>query len=741
MKGFIYGVGWLTVFFLIFALPSVVNAEKYVIIDPGHGGRYSGTMGFSGAEPEKKVNLDQAIKLKKVLERTTDIKVYLTRDRDRDWGDWSDGLHYDLRARVDKAAEIVKGNNDNSVFISIHHNAMPGDPLYRGYETYYFDWRYPDSRWPADPMQAYYSPESRRLAYTIHPAVLQGTPLWEGRGIIHNHLYVTRNAKMPSVLVELGYMTNPTEERLVESDSFQWDAARAMAKGIEEYFDAYKVYNYKDNRLAVFKSKDQAVGYAKKREDVRVYDMETQRTVFNNITYTGVYHTSNESINRLFAKTQDALEYSKHWRHTRVVDNTTGEILWSNYLPKNYIVKNAKQEVLFSAYQEQQAVDFAKKHNETAVVNKETGRVLWTDYLPKAFEVRHSSKGVLNKFYKKDFAIDYAKNWPNTEVVQNGKVIWSNVKKDSSYSFANEELSGHNRMLTAVAVAKELYPNGFPAGKQQKVVVLATAYKFADALSAGPLAAQYGNAPILLTKTDEILPEVLKEIKQLHTEKVVILGGPNAVSPGIEKQLRNRGLAVERIAGDNRIETNQKINSRLNEVKGVFVASSRSFPDALGAAPIAAVNDWAIVLTDEEKLTEKSLDFLNFKQVAIVGGDGVVSNHVKQQIINQNGADRVVRLSGDNRYETLSAVLEYFKDDLHTDTVLVSTGRNFPDALTASSLSVKTDAPLFLINKEIGKVIGSQLEQYGQHNVVKHLKVVGGVLSNQVVKGIDQKLQ
>ncbi|UOQ45697.1 N-acetylmuramoyl-L-alanine amidase [Halobacillus salinarum] len=731
--------------FMLLTLQTPVDAAesgKVVILDPGHGGRYSGTAGYSGSSTgyvEKVANLEAALKVRDVLE-SKGYTVHMTRYIDKDFGS---PLHTDLRNRVDLANDWAKGNNDNSIFISIHHNAAPYGPGVRGYETYFFNIdNGVDPDYPPDPMQKEYSPESKRLAYDIHNQVLSDVPISEGpQGITGNDLFVTRNAQMPSVLMELGYMSNPQEEKLIKTDSYQRQVAKAIGEAVDKFFNVYEVYDYKDNRLKIFEHKDDALNYAKSKENVYVFDKANQKRIFNNIDKRyGVYHTSVSEISKLFYSKQEALNYAEDWKHTRVVDNDTGEILWSNYLSKDFVVEHPANGILSRNYQAQSAIDYAKKWKHTAVIDTATDQVLWTNYLDKKYTVKHPAKGVLKEFYHKGPAVDYAKTWGSTTVVRDGSVVWENPDKDDSYKFKTEEVSSHARETTAVEVSKALYPNGFPGNHSNKTVILSTSRNHADALSAAPLAAQLGNAPILLSRVDSIRSEVMNEINRLHTKRVIILGGPNAISPGIEQKLKAKGYDVDRIAGKTRIETNQKINDHLNGVKGAFVASGRSFPDALGAAPIAAMKDWAIVLTDD-KMDDKSMNYAKFKNIAIVGGDGVVSSQVEEKLIAQNGKDRVVRLAGKQRYETQKQVLNYFKDDLSSSYVLAATGEKFPDALTASSLAVKHHAPLVLIGKDVDPATRDFLESYGNSNVVKDLQVVGGVLSDSSVEKVSNYLK
>ena len=733
-------------FALSFAHTSVHAADsgKVVILDPGHGGEYKGTVGYSGDQTgyvEKKANLDEAYQVRSVLEKKG-YTVHMTRSTDKDFGS---PVHTDLRNRVNIANDWAKGNNDNSIFISLHHNSDAVDPHVRGYETYYYDINNGvDEDFPPDQLQIKYSPESKRLAHIMHQEILKDVSISEGpEGITGNDLFVTRNAQMPAVLVELGYMSNPQEEALIKTASFQDQVAQAIGKATDKFFSVFEVYDDQNNRLKIYTHKEDALNYAKSRENVYVFDKMNQKRIYSNISQRyGVYHVSNPSINHWFNNKEDALTYAENWKHTRVVDNDTGEILWSNYLSKDFIVEHPKNGILSKNYQAQSAIDYAKHWKHTAVINTKTDQVLWTNYLTKKFHVNDHSKETLKQFYHQKPAVEYAKNWGGTEVVnsENDSVVWKNPQEGNSDSFESTEISAHARETTAVEVSKALYPNGFPQDHAYKTVILSTSTEYADALSAAPLAAQKGNAPILLSRPNKIRPEVVNELKRLGTENVIILGGPNAISEQIKQQLSSKGYKVDRIAGKNRIETNQKVNAQLNHVQGAIVASSHSFPDALGAAPIAAIKNWAIVLTDQ-KMDNKSKAFVNFKQVAIVGGSGVVSDQVEKDLIKQNGKDRVVRLAGSQRYETQQKVLNYFREDISSSYVLTATGENFPDALSASSLAYKYKAPLVLTDDKLDPATDQFLTKYGNSSIVKHLRVVGGVLKDQIVQQISNDLK
>ncbi|MFC0522692.1 cell wall-binding repeat-containing protein [Pontibacillus salicampi] len=298
-----------------------------------------------------------------------------------------------------------------------------------------------------------------------------------------------------------------------------------------------------------------------------------------------------------------------------------------------------------------------------------------------------------------------------------------------------EELAGSNRVETAVEISKDLYPKGFAKDKQLKTVVLSTSSDFADALSAGPLAAQYGNAPLLLTDK-QLNKEVMNELQRLKAEEVIIVGGPGAVSPAIETALTQQSYSVTRIHGDNRYETNEAIVDALDEVNGVFVASGEKYADALSAAPIAAADDWAILLTKQEKVSNEALNYLADKQVVVTGGTGVIDNKVYDKIHKQNGDKLVQRIAGADRYGTLVKLLQQFRADTPADTVVVATGKNFPDALTASSLAVSSKAPLVLIKNQVTEEMAHFLTEFGDQTVVDHVKVSGGIVKKHAVKKV-----
>lgn len=200
-------------------IPQVVNyrttggiSGKIIVLDPGHGGSDPGAIGPTGLQ-EKQVTLPIAEYLKSILE-AKGAKVILTRTTDVDvYGPHASGVD-ELQARVN-----VANGNQADAFMSIHINSF-SNPNVGGIATYYFDG----------------SDQSKKLASSVQGQIAEHSGFNGDRGIQPGNLYVLRHSLMPSILVELGFISNPTEEGHLKESSTQKDFANELAKGLELYF-------------------------------------------------------------------------------------------------------------------------------------------------------------------------------------------------------------------------------------------------------------------------------------------------------------------------------------------------------------------------------------------------------------------------------------------------------------------------------------------------------------------------
>jgi N-acetylmuramoyl-L-alanine amidase len=223
--------------------PAEEPAVRTVVIDPGHGGENPGARGTGGAV-EKDVALSIARKLRAELVSGRGLQVFLTRDKDAD-------------VALDERTAIAN-NYKADLFVSIHANASRARGA-RGSEVYFLSYQASDdeSRMVAqlegaaepvagappgsdlalilwDMAQAEHLEESSALASRIQEelAVVTGS---EGRGVKQAPFRVLVGAAMPAVLVEVAFISNPEEEKLLASDAYQARIARSLAQGIERY--------------------------------------------------------------------------------------------------------------------------------------------------------------------------------------------------------------------------------------------------------------------------------------------------------------------------------------------------------------------------------------------------------------------------------------------------------------------------------------------------------------------------
>lgn len=187
----------LTVLAFASLVASAFGQSRTVIIDPGHGGFDRG--GVPGQRiSEKDKCLDVGLRLRSIL-MASGYRVIMTRDSD---------VFIPLPTRV-----AIANAHPGASFVSIHFNCASRAGA-NGIETYYF------------------RSDSANLAQSIHRNVVSGAPT-ENRGIRRRGFYVLRKTAIPSVLVECGFLTNPTEGSLALTANYRQTLAAQIARGIQ----------------------------------------------------------------------------------------------------------------------------------------------------------------------------------------------------------------------------------------------------------------------------------------------------------------------------------------------------------------------------------------------------------------------------------------------------------------------------------------------------------------------------
>ena len=176
--------------------PQISGPHTTVVIDAGHGGFDRG--GIPGQRiPEKEMTLDVAQRLKTFL-TASGYNVVMTRDSD---------VFVPLPTRV-----AIANSYPNAIFVCIHFNSAKRMGA-EGIETYF------------------YGRDSLPLASAVHYFVAGGAPS-PNRGVRRRGYYVLRKTKVPAVLVECGFLTNPTEGEYAETAAYREKLAEEIATGV-----------------------------------------------------------------------------------------------------------------------------------------------------------------------------------------------------------------------------------------------------------------------------------------------------------------------------------------------------------------------------------------------------------------------------------------------------------------------------------------------------------------------------
>ena len=242
--------------FMILVVADVAARQFTLVIDAGHGGHDAGAKGSFSYE--KNINLKMALAFGRYVEKNCpDVKVIYTRKTD---------VFVPLHKRAD-----IANKNRADVFISIHTNALPGGRIARGMETYMMGMRRSNEKlsaaqrenavitYESDYKERYEgydpnSPESAIMFEFIHDKNMAksvelakhvqksvcSTANRPDKGVKQDVFLVLRETSMPACLIELGFITTPDEERLLNDDA----SIDNIARGIYSAFAKYKNDNY-----------------------------------------------------------------------------------------------------------------------------------------------------------------------------------------------------------------------------------------------------------------------------------------------------------------------------------------------------------------------------------------------------------------------------------------------------------------------------------------------------------------
>lgn len=279
-------------------------------------------------------------------------------------------------------------------------------------------------------------------------------------------------------------------------------------------------------------------------------------------------------------------------------------------------------------------------------------------------------------------------------------------------------IAGKDRIATSIEISKEMF-------NESDNVVLASGFNFADALSAGQLAAAL-NAPLILSN-DQLDSRTSDEIAKLKPKNMYIVGGENALGSNIEESVKSvvNDINVERLKGNDRYETSVKVMEKTKQfvdAEYLLIASGKNFPDALSATSFMADHKALMVLSDGNYYPKSDL-----QEIAIGG--------VNQLPLNGFTGERI---AGNDRYQTALAIAK--RSFENNENAILANSKVFADSLSAVSVAKNYKAPIILTdNENLTQSTKSYLENMNSVTIIGGEKSVSSnIFSNPTAEEVNE---
>lgn len=217
-----------------------------------------------------------------------------------------------------------------------------------------------------------------------------------------------------------------------------------------------------------------------------------------------------------------------------------------------------------------------------------------------------------------------------TEVyILGGENSISKDVEDSLSKYKVTRIKGERREETAVNIAQEVLGNNIDQ------VFLTLGYEeYADALAIGPISGR-DKKPILLTKTEKLSEDTKNALKDFNVKRATIIGGETVISKAVENELTSMNITVDRVFGNDRMETSLKIAKEFTpNPSSIILANGWKYADAVIGGYFAAKENAPIILSKDSLIDIKALDYIgtNKKKTYVLGGDRVIYKNVLEDM-------------------------------------------------------------------------------------------------------------
>ncbi|HHX70567.1 MAG TPA: S8 family serine peptidase [Gallicola sp.] len=286
----------------------------------------------------------------------------------------------------------------------------------------------------------------------------------------------------------------------------------------------------------------------------------------------------------------------------------------------------------------------------------------------------------------------------------------------SSYSNI-KRIAGSNRNVTATEIANNFY-------SQTDTVYITNGNLYADGLSMGSLT-KANNGPLLLTDKDSISANLDSTLKSLSPSKIVVIGGNNAVSSKVERNLKNYTNNVERISGSTRVDTSIEIAKRVRQTEktnSIFLVNGYIEADSINIVSVSSRDGIPVLFTDANKLPSQIKNYIkneNISNVTIIGGENTVGSNVVREL--KNIGVTVSRISGSDRYATGVEVNKIYHED--SNTVFCANGINIADALSVGPVAGSLKAQIQILPTNS---IPESVNSYFSGKIIEEYYILGG---------------
>lgn len=297
-------------------------------------------------------------------------------------------------------------------------------------------------------------------------------------------------------------------------------------------------------------------------------------------------------------------------------------------------------------------------------------------------------------------------------LIVNSCIFIANPSHGESVHIIPERFSGKDRYDTSIAISQKSFT-------QADNVILVNGTKYIDALSS-PLLSRHLYAPILLTRTDTITPELMKELKRLKAKNIYIIGGNSCISENTEKELA-KNYSITRFAGKNRYET-----SIATAIKGlsfrkdykVVIANGSNPEEVAIAGQYSYLMDIPVILVKKDEIPKEVLEWIKYRSIDeahIIGNENSISKTIEKNF------RKTERVFGNDIFE-LSAASVRKAGSLSGGYTLVNI-ENIVDHIPAMGLQFLKPYPIVFVKKDH---FPAPIEKLLTDHKVDNLSLIGG---------------